>query len=449
VWRNKQSHARVGRLLLAGTLLFLTACSAFTTQRLSAEQAFSATPILGILNVDSSLRLGKISPYIFGTNYGPWNVVPLDLMPLAQEAGFSFLRFPGGDWGDENDLTVLQIDNFIGLARNLGAEPSISVRLPGGSPEAAADLVRYINIEKGYDVRYWSIGNEPQYYDGYITAQFNQEWREIALAMQEVDPDILLIGPEITQYLGDPTMDPRDSEENLWMDDFLKANGDLVDIVSIHRYPFPTSLNSGPAQIEDLRPNVQEWDRIIPKLRALIIQDTGQDLPVAVTEFNSHWNSMTGGEATPDSHFNAIWLSEVLAKMVRQQVEIVAQFAIQSSSDNGGWGIFSRVDPRPSYYVYRMFKLLGNQLVYSESGIPFVSITSALREDGKLTLLIVNLQSEDVQVPLTWKGKADVSAEYWLFDEDNSAKQMDVLQLHNSGVISLPAESISVLIFSN
>jgi hypothetical protein len=208
-------------------------------------------------------------------------------------------------------------------------------------------------------------------------------------------------------------------------------------------------LNSGPAQIEDLRPNVQEWDRIIPKLRALIIQDTGQDLPVAVTEFNSHWNSMTGGEATPDSHFNAIWLSEVLAKMVRQQVEIVAQFAIQSSSDNGGWGIFSRVDPRPSYYVYRMFKLLGNQLVYSESGIPFVSITSALREDGKLTLLIVNLRSEEVQVPLTWKGKADVSAEYWLFDEDNSAKQMDVLQLHNSGVISLPAESISVLIFSN
>jgi hypothetical protein len=168
-----------------------------------------------------------------------------------------------------------------------------------------------------------------------------------------------------------------------------------------------------------------------------------------VTEFNSHWNSVTGGEATPDSHFNAIWLAEVLAKMIRQQVEIVAQFAIQSSSDNGGWGIFSRVDPRPSYYVYRMFQLLGDQLVYSESGIPDVSITSALREDGRITLLIVNLRSEEVQIPLSWKGKLDPSAEYWLCDEGHSAKQMDVFQLHNSGVISLPAESISVLIFSN
>jgi hypothetical protein len=130
-------------------------------------------------------------------------------------------------------------------------------------------------------------------------------------------------------------------------------------------------------------------------------------------------------------------------------VEIVAQFAIQSSSDNGGWGIFSRVDPRPSYYVYRMFQLLGDQLVYSESGIPDVSITSALRKDGRLTLLIVNLRSEEVQIPVSWKGKADSSAEYWLFDEDHSAEQMDSFQLHNSGVISLPTESVSVLIFSN
>jgi hypothetical protein len=447
VWRNKQSHARVCRLLLAGILIVLTACSAFTTQRLSADEAFSATPIPGMLYVDPSLQLGKISPYILGTNYGPWNVVPLDLMPLAQNAGFTFLRFPGGDWGDENDLTDLQIDNFIGLATSLGAEPSISVRLPGGSPEAAADLVRYVNIEKGYTVRYWSIGNEPQYYEGYTTARYNQEWREIALAMQTADPDILLIGPEITQYLGDPSMDPRDSEGKLWMDEFLKANGDLVDIVSIHRYPFPISLNSGPAQIEDLRANVEEWDQILPKLKEIILLYTGRVLPVAVTEFNSHWNSMTGGEATPDSHFNAIWLSEVLAKMIRHQVEIVAQFAIQSSSDNGGWGIFSRVDPRPSYYVYRLFSLLGNQLVSSDSGIPDVSITAAQREDGKLTLLIINLRSEEIQVPLSWKGKADTSAEYWLFDATHAAEQMDVLQLHNGGFVSLPAESISVFIF--
>ena len=32
---------------------------------------------------------------------------------------------------------------------------------------------------------------------------------------------------------------PRTSQGKDWMTEFLRANGDLVDIVSIHRYPFP------------------------------------------------------------------------------------------------------------------------------------------------------------------------------------------------------------------
>jgi hypothetical protein len=56
----------------------------------------------------------------------------------------------------------------------LGAEPSISVRLHGGTPEAAAELVRYTNIEQGYAVRYWSIGNEPSLYRDYDTETYNE-----------------------------------------------------------------------------------------------------------------------------------------------------------------------------------------------------------------------------------------------------------------------------------
>lgn len=448
MWRDKQGHAWSLRLLHAGSLLLLTACASLSPQPQSAG-TFSATPSPGVLYVDPSQQLGAISPYVFGTNSGPWSLVPLDLMPLAEEAGFSFIRFPGGDWGDENDLTELQIDQFIDLARRLGAEPCISVRLRGGSPEAAVELVRYANIEKEYRVRYWSIGNEPQFYEGYDTSRFNAEWRAIALAMQGLDPDILLIGPEVAQYRGDPALDPRDENNKLWVDEFLKANGDLVDVVSIHRYPFPVSLNSGPAQIEDLRANATEWDEIIPDLRELVHAMTGKELPIAVTEINSHWDSTTGGEATPDSHFNAIWLADVLGRMIRQRVEIVAQFALQSSSDNGGWGIFSRVEARPSYYVYRMFQLFGLQLVDSASGISDVSIYSALSDDGKLTVLIINLKSEQFEAPFSWRGRAEAEAEYWLFDESHQAEPLNPLQLQNGGSISLPPESISLLIFSS
>ncbi len=435
-------------MLLAGSVTLLAACTTPSVQQLPAEEVFSLTPEPGTLYIFPSVSLGEISPFVFGTNYGPWNIVPLDLMPLAEQAGIRFLRFPGGNWGDQNDLTSLQIDTYIDLTKKLGAEPSISARLLGGSPEAAAELVRYINIEKGYDVRYWSIGNEPQYYDDYDTARFNQEWRQIALAMQEVDPAILLIGPEITQYLGDPSLDPRDANGKLWMDEFLKANGDLVDVVSIHRYPFPTSLNSGPAQINDLRTNVKEWDGIIPSLRNLIRETTGKELPIAITEINSHWNAMTGGEATPDSNYNAIWLADVLGRMISQQVQIVAQFAIQSSSDNGGWGLFSRVEPRPSYYVYRMYQLFGDQLIASVSALPEVSIYAAAREDGKLTVMVINLKSEQVQAQFSLNGINRAMAEVWLFDADHPAQQIDSVQLNDGGLVTLPPQSISLFIFS-
>jgi hypothetical protein len=49
--------------------------------------------------------------------------------------------------------------------------------------------------------------------------------------------------------------------DETWMVEFLKANGDLVDVVSFHRYPFPSVRISGPPSMDELRLNAQEWDR--------------------------------------------------------------------------------------------------------------------------------------------------------------------------------------------
>jgi alpha-L-arabinofuranosidase len=219
------------------------------------------------LYVDPAQALGTISPYVYGANHGPWAVITTATQPLAEAAGVTFLRFPGGNWGDLHNLRSSHIDSFISLATSMGAVPSISVRLEGGAPEQAADLVRYVNLEKGYQVRYWSIGNEPQYYEGYDTLRFNTEWRAIAQAMLAVDPTILLLGPEITQWTGDPASNPKDEAGRGWVEEFLRANGDLVDIVTIHRYPFPALGGNAPT-IDDLRANPPEWDRILPALRA-------------------------------------------------------------------------------------------------------------------------------------------------------------------------------------
>src|SRR5215204_1994130 len=122
------------------------------------------TPIADVLFVEPGTSLGPISPYLYGTNYGPMHAVALDVLPLVESAGFTVLRFPGGAWTDTVDMKPFQIDQLIAFSKQVGAMPTISVRMLGGEPETAAELVRYTNIQKKYGVTYWSIGNEPTIY---------------------------------------------------------------------------------------------------------------------------------------------------------------------------------------------------------------------------------------------------------------------------------------------
>lgn len=403
--------------------------------------------IPGALYIDAAQRLGPISPLVYGTNYGPWITVPFELLPQAEAARITYLRFPGGNWGDQNDLRGYQIDEFIALARRMGAEPSISVRLLGGTPEQAAELLRYTNQTNDYNVRYWSIGNEPSLYPDYDTEWYNAEWRTFAEAMLAVDPDILLIGPDIHQYTGDPAYNPHDAAGRDWLREFLLANGDLVDVVSIHRYPFPTRMVGPATTIEDLRANSREWDVIIPSFRALMGETTRRDLSIAVTEVNSHWTSATGGEATPDSFYNAIWWGDVLGRLIRQRVDIVAHFALQSSTGAGGWGLLARYEVRPTYYVYQMYKHFGNELVHASSDDTDVSIYAALRDDGALTFIVINLGPEEQTKPLLLDNiEITTPAEVWLFDADHQAEKIGEETIVSGEQVTLPAQSISLYI---
>jgi hypothetical protein len=311
----------------------------------------------GSLLVDTALPAGTVSPYLFGSNYGPWIAVPVEMLPAAYDSGVQAIRFPGGEWGDQNDLKSYHIDPFMDFVEQVGAIPTISVRLLQGTAEQAAALVRYINVEKEYGVVYWAIGNEPTLYaghlraggqaDDYETEQFNREWREFALAMKAVDPTIKLIGPEVHQFNDDPNYNPKDSAGRDWMIEFLQANGDMVDVVSFHRYPFPQNVQEN-ATIADLRQHIPEWDRTIPYLRGLIQEYTGRDLPIAITEVNTHYSRAVGTEASPDSHFNAIWLAEMFGRLMYQDVFMVNHWMLTSSGGSGGWGIIGRGEVRPS-----------------------------------------------------------------------------------------------------
>ncbi len=402
------------------------------------------TPAAAGLYVDAGQDLGAISPLVFGTNYGPWLFVPLQMQPQTKEAGLTLIRYPGGNWGDQNDLDEWSVDQFVAFTRQLGAEPYIHVRLKGGTAQKAAELVKYANVTKKYGVRYWTIGNEPNLFGGgYEVEQFNKEWREWALAMRAVDPTLQLIGPEVNQFFSNPTDDYQRTLTR-WVVEFLKVNGDLVDIVSFHRYPFPKSVNAGPPSLDELRASSREWDDLIPAMRALAREHAGRDLPVAVTEVNSSWAASSGGETTMDSHANAIWWGDALGRMIRQGTFIVNQFAII-----GEFGLMGNYEVKPIYYVYPMYRHFGQTLLYTASDDPNVSIFAARRADGALTLMLINLGAEAADKTLTLDNTAPAdSAETWLFDKSHAAVQVAPTPLDATTTLHLSPESMTLLIIA-
>jgi hypothetical protein len=415
-----------------------------------------------VITVDAAAVVGTISPYVYGANAD--SVISLDLMPHAQALGLKMVRL-GGNRSDQQDLNKSNLDIFILQAQQMGAEPLPTVRLLNGSAEKAADIVRYANIEKEYNIRYWSIGNEPSFFvsvhraESYTTEDLNQQWRAIAEAMLAVDPNIIFVGPDISQYVilevepeigyleGNLGGAPRDAAGRDWMQEFLSANGDLLGVVSVHRYPYPGAAGSAVASatIEGLAPYSREWDTSIPNLRQVIRDITGRDIPIAVTEFNSNSIPSSGGEAGLDSHFNAIWIGDVLGRLIRNRVEMALYWDLRSVGN--GFGLMGQSDLRPSYYTYLMYTHFGSELLETEASDSLVSYYAALNDDGALTLMVINLGMEASTQTLSLANFTQGgAAQVWRFDPELNAEQLDDFEFADGTDITLPGQSMTLYV---
>ncbi len=458
-------------LLTAG----LAACQAgpALTPTLTASPLPSATPVplptataspapsptlaypAGVLWVDPTQEEGIISPFVLGVNHGPWSDLGLGNIEPAKSAGITFLRWPGGSWGDQNDIQTSQVDYFILQARNIfHAEPSITVRLPNSTPEKAAALVKYVNIDKQYGVKYWSIGNEPSLYEsdarlkslGLNAVTLPRLWRQFAQAMKAVDPTIKLFGPDIHQFTGDPAIDPKDSQGRYYLQEFLKVNGDLVDVVTVHRYPFPSCTTCANPTLDELFANSPAWDNIIINLKYIVKETTGKDLPVGVTEYNSYYSRALGGDTTPDSFNNAVWLADVLGRMIRQRADLLAYWVFKDASS--GHGLMTNYDFRPTYYIFPLYSRFGNHLLASNSPEDLVSVFAAKKDDGSLTVMLVNRSLSAVKLPLQLnQGDSYTLSEEYLFDQTHNAESVTPAAFKNGGVVELGERSVTLLIF--
>lgn len=110
----------------------------------------------------------------------------------------------------EYKFDVLDFDEFIAICREIGAEPVITVaadeymvNYPKNCTitnrdsliKNAVEWVKYSNIKKGYNVKYWMIGNECWHNNNENSTPeiYARDVVDFSKAMKAVDPSILII----------------------------------------------------------------------------------------------------------------------------------------------------------------------------------------------------------------------------------------------------------------
>jgi hypothetical protein len=250
-----------------------------------------------------------------------------------------------------------QIDAYVAYCRAVGAEPILQVPLlrnaQGGSATArdAAEMVRYCNRTRGFGVRYWEIGNEPDLYSdqgdvpGYDVERFARDFNSFSTAMKRVDPAIRVLGPELSwKYF------PH-SGANDWLTPFLARCRGSFDIVSLHRYPFDAQHST----IANAMADVDSFDATVQGVRAQMDAGGYAGVPLAITEVNISWDGTPENSiqsASPQTFYAGLWVADTLGAALQQRLWAMCYWSLSETWTLGF--IDTTRQPRPSYYAFQM-----------------------------------------------------------------------------------------------
>lgn len=264
------------------------ACSAdsLLTRLLSAQTQLSSNQPSRIF-IDSRRTISALDRNLFGSFlehlgraiyegiYDPGNKLSdangfrKDVLDEIKQLGVPIIRYPGGNfvsgynWLDgvgpkKNRPVVLDkawnslnsnqfgTNEFMSWCKLAGTQPLMGLNLGTGTPEQAAALVEYCNVERGtewsdlrrqhgyaepYNVKHWCLGNEMDgpWQIGHVTAtEYGMKAQDAARQMRYVDPSVQLIacgssGPLMPTYLE-------------WDREVLEHCYEYVDGLSLHRY---------------------------------------------------------------------------------------------------------------------------------------------------------------------------------------------------------------------
>jgi hypothetical protein len=373
-----------------------------------------AAPLAGTVAI-TSVGATPISPLAFGQNYWnwepPWGDAVAGTEATVKPMHLAFLR--AGGINNETQMPApfdsAQIDAFVAYSKAIGAEPDLQVPLlydTTGNPataQTAADMVTYANKTKGYGIKYWAVGNEPDDYatmtgvpagfTSYTAADYCTSFKAYAAAMKAVDPTIKVLGPELSwQY----------KPGNDWLTPFLDACKDVVDVVTVHRYPIDPSATTADAAFAD----AAAFRAVLKTLRANLDQHGMQATPLAITEANITWDgtpSKSTLPASPGTFIAGLWTADVTGVALEEGLMTNAFWHVADTATGWKLAFIFGGTPAPAYHAVSMFSQHFGGKMLQVSGVPTgFSVYASQDQTGKTAVMVLNKTMSAAELALTF-----------------------------------------------
>lgn len=426
--------------------------------------------VLGLLFSVKGVQAQNISSHFFGQN--AWmpdtigNIANAPEPPVVfngklhqnwgniKASNSSIIRF-GGIGADKNMPTNFQYIKMIDSIRAKGMEPVIQVPFHNWryNAQQAADIVKYINVTKGKNVKYWSIGNEPDLGYGYTTsAQVAAYIRSFSSAMKSVDPSILIMGPETAWFnfnIITGLTTPNGPDDVTGKD----ASGRYyLDIISFHTYPFDGSQSraqvmSKLTEANSLQDNLVYLNSQISKCNLAHNRTGSYALKSAITEANIDWQNNSGDNlwgSGASSFIGGQFWAEMMGIAMKNGVDFINFWSVvegNSASSDIGFIDHATGAKKPSFYHYQM--MAGNfSGIYANGTTNNANVKSFGSKNGQQIAVLVMNQDMSNNLGFTVKlNTSNVTAASPLKININAG-------LNNEYTDVIPAQSTLLLVFN-
>ena len=426
---------------LSCCLALASSAAAIAPHRFDYTAAATATITVNAANI-----IGPVDQRMFGINTAIWDSAfnTDTTRSMFQEMGVQALRFPGGSLSDEyhwstntsrnNTWTwATSFDAFASVALTTRAQVYITANYGSGTAQEASDWVRYSNIAKGYNFKYWEVGNENYgswEYDTHAATwdpyTYAVSFRDYVTLMKAADPSIK-VGAVVTtgedSYINNtnhPAVNPRTGRtHNGWtpvMLATLKSLGVTPDFAIYHRY------EQAPGQESDslLLQSAKSWPNDAANLRQQLtdyLGAAGSNVELVVTEHNSVYSN-PGKQTT--NLVNGLFMADSLGQILKTEFKALLWWDLRNGQENnnnnssslygwrlyGDYGILSPQSVRyPSFYIIKLMRYFargGDTVVQATSDNPLLAVYAVKRANGSLTLLLINKSPNQAQPASIW-----------------------------------------------